>query len=151
MKYFALILAISLTPLAHASNHGDYEPEALIKYRQDMMTAIRGHNNAIKAIVNGKVPYDNQLGMHIESLKDLFSQIDNLFPEGSDFGETSAKDEVWDKPDKFREAVDRANQALAKFERAIRVGNKSADRSAFKEFGKASCGNCHKSFKKKDD
>ena len=147
MKYIALILAISLSPLAYA----DYEPEAIIKYRHDMMEAIKGHNNAIKAIVNGTVPFDNQLGMHMQSLKDLFGQIDSLFPEGSDFGETHAKDEIWDKPEKFRETVDRANEALAKFERVVRQGSRSAARSAFKEFGKASCGNCHKLFRKKEE
>jgi len=151
MKYLALILVISLTPVTYASNPGDYEAEALIKYRQDTMTAIRGHNNAIKAIINGKVPYDNQLDMHMVSLEALFKQLSILFPEGSDFGETSAKDEIWDNPKRFRETVDKAKEAFVKFKMVVKQGNNAAARSAFNQFGKASCGNCHKLFKKKDD
>lgn len=151
MKYIALILAISLTPFAYASDPGDYEPEALIKYRQNVMTAIRGHNNAIKEIVNGKVPYENQLSLHMDTLEALFKQIKILFPEGSDLGETSAKDAIWDKPRRFRETVDKAQEAFFRFKMVVSKGDKSATRKAFKQFGKASCGNCHKSFKKKED
>ena len=151
MKYITLILAISFFPAAHASNQGDHEPEALIKYRQDVMTAIRGHNNAIKAIVNGKVPYSNQLAMHMDALEALFKQINVLFPEGSDFGETSAKDEIWDNPEKFRKTVDKSEEAFVKFKMAVNNGDNTATKKAFKQFGKTSCGNCHKSFKKKED
>ena len=151
MKFIALILAICFTPLAYAANHGEYDAEAIIKYRQDMMSAIRGHNNAIKAIVSGKVPYANQLGMHMTSLGELFNQLDTLFPEGSDFGETEAKDEIWDNPEKFRQTVEKAKQAYAQFEMIVKQDNMPAARSAFKEFGKASCGSCHRSFRKKDD
>lgn len=151
MKYIALILAISFAPFAYASNYGDFEPEALIKYRQDVMTAIRGHNNAIKAIVNGKVPYENQIAMHMEALEALFKQIKIIFPEGSDFGETNAKDAIWDNPKRFRETVDKAQEAFFKFKMAVNKNDKTATKNAFKQFGKASCGNCHKTFKKKED
>lgn len=147
MKYIAFILAISFTPLAYSD---DYEAESLIKYRHDTMTAIKGHNNAIKAIVKGKVPYDNHFDVHLSSLEALFNQIDSLFPEGSDFGETHAKDEIWDNPEKFSKTVEKAKQALAEFKKIAKQGNKKATGKAFKEFGKASCGSCHKSFKKKD-
>ena len=151
MKTIALILAISFTTTVYASNHEVYEPEALIKYRQDTMSAIKGHNNAIKAILNGKVPYGNQLGMHMTSLGALFKQLDTVFPEGSDFGETEAKDTIWDKPEKFSKTVEKAKQAFTEFNKITKQGDKKATKKAFKEFGKASCGNCHKSFKKKDD
>ena len=76
MKYVALILALGFTPLAFSKNTAeDFEPEALIEYRQDTMTAIKGHNNAIKAIVNGKVPYDDHLDTHLTALETLFSRI----------------------------------------------------------------------------
>lgn len=155
MKYIALILTFCLSQLvsqlAFAADSGDYNPEALIKYRQDTMHAIQGHNNAIKAIIDGKVPYTNQLGMHMAALNDLFKQLSTFFPEGSDMGETEAKDEIWDNPRRFRETVDKAKEALMKFDRVVKQGDRKAARRAVRKFGKASCGNCHKLFKKKDD
>ena len=111
----------------------------------------QGHNNAIKAIVNGTVPQDKHLDMHMSALEALFNQVDTLFPEGGDFGETKAKDEIWDNPDKFRETVENSKLAFARFKHTIKQGNRADAREAFKEYGKASCGSCHKSFKKKDD
>ena len=129
----------------------DYEADALIKYRQDSMKAITGHNNAIRAILQGKVPYDGHLDMHMASLESLLGEVGDMFPEGSDFGETNAKDAVWDKPEKFTQAVDKANKAFADFKSAMAGSDKRARLGAFKKFGKASCGGCHKAFKKKDD
>lgn len=129
----------------------DYDPEALIKYRQDFMEAIKSHNNSIKAILQNKVPFDDQLGMHISSLEALLDDVGSLFPDGSDFGETNAKDEIWDKPEKFEKAVNDANKAFAEFKTVLAKGDKRASANALKKFGKDSCGSCHKSFKKKDD
>ena len=129
----------------------DYEPEQLIKYRQDSMEAIKGHNNAIKLILQDKVPFDDQLDSHVAALETLIGNVGTLFPEGSDFGETDAKDAIWDNPEKFEEAVNKAQQALADFKTVLAKGDKQASASALKQFGKDSCGNCHKSFKKKDD
>ena len=150
MKYLVFLLAFSFVPMAHAED-ADFDPEKVIKYRQDFMTAVKGHNNAIKSIVNGAVPYDNHLKMHIASLEALFKEIESLFPEGSDFGETNAKDAIWDNPDKFSQTTKEAQQALATFKSVVNEGDQNKSRSAFKQFGKQSCGSCHKSFKKKDD
>ena len=151
MKYIALIITLLLPPLVSASNQADYDPDALIKYRQDIMHALMGHNNAIKAIINGKVPHRNQLAMHMAAMKDLFAQLDTFFPEGSDLGETEAKDAIWDNPEKFSDTIDRARKAFADFETALKQDNPATARKAVREFGKESCGNCHKLFKKKDD
>lgn len=152
MKYFAFLIAFSFVPMAQAvDSNADFEPESVIKYRQDYMTAVKGHNNAIKAIVNGVVPYESHLDMHISSLEVLFKDIESLFPEGSDFGETNAKDAIWDNPEKFSKTTRDAKQALATFKSIASEGNKEKTRSAFKKFGKQSCGGCHKSFKKKKD
>ena len=150
MKYLAFLVAFSFAPMAQAED-AEFDPEKIIKYRQDFMTAVKGHNNAIKSIVNGVVPYENHLNMHIASLEALFMEIESLFPEGSDFGETNAKDAIWDNPEKFSKTSKEAIEALATFKGVASEGDKSKTRSAFKQFGKQSCGSCHKSFKKKDN
>ncbi len=129
----------------------EYEADDLIEYRQEVMEAIKGHNKAIKAILLGKVPYDDHLDMHMTSLEALLGRVGELFPEGSDFGETKAKDAIWDNPDKFKQAVEKAQQAFVTFQSVVAKGDSGSSQGAFKKFGKASCGSCHKSFKKKDD
>ena len=147
MKYFlALLLSLSLSSNLWAE---DYDPEKIIKYRQDFMTAVKGHNNDIKAIVNDTVPFENHLDMHLSALEQQFNEISSLFPEGSDFGDTNAKDGIWENPQKFKQAVDKAQQALNTFKQVAAQGDKAETRKAFKTFGRNSCGSCHKSFKKK--
>ena len=129
----------------------DYESEDFIEYRHEIMEAIKGHNKAIKAILQEKVPYSDHLDMHMKSLEALLGRVGELFPKGSDFGETKAKDAVWDNPEKFKQSVDKAQEAFATFKAVVAKGDNRASLDAFKQFGKGSCGNCHKSFKKKDD
>jgi len=151
-KTLILFISIFFANLAQAQNFNmDYNPEMLIKYRQDFMTAVKGHNNSIKAIVNGAVPHDNHMNMHLSSLENLFKEISSLFPEGSDFGDTNAKDAVWEKPEKFKKAISDAQQALATFKQVAAQGDKAQTKAAFKKYGRSSCGGCHKSFKKKQD
>jgi len=148
----SLFLGLSLTTAINLHAQAEeYEAEDLIEYRHEVMEAIKGHNKAIKAILEGKVPYDDHLDMHMASLEALLGRVGELFPEGSDFGETDAKDAIWDNPEKFKQSVEKAQNAFETFKSVVAKGDKRASLDAHKKFGKASCGNCHKSFKKKDD
>ncbi len=129
----------------------EIEPEDAIKYRKAVMTSVKGHNNAIKSIVTNKVPFSNRLNAHLDSLEQLFSELDYIFPDGSDFGKTNAKDTVWDNPEKFNKAIANAKQALETFRGIVNQGDNGKTAAAFKTFGKSSCGGCHKSFKKKKE
>jgi len=148
----SLFLGLSLTTAINLHAQAEeYEAEDLIEYRHEVMEAIKGHNKAIKAILEGKVPYDDHLDMHMASLEALLGRVGELFPEGSDFGETDAKDAIWDNPEKFKQSVEKAQNAFETFKSVVAKGDTRASLDAHKKFGKASCGNCHKSFKKKDD
>ena len=137
--------------LAQQARAAEYEPEDLIEYRHEVMEAIKGHNKAIKAILEGKVPYNDHLDMHMTSLGAHLGRVGELFPEGSDFGETDAKDAIWDNPEKFKQTVEKAQEAFVTFKAVVAEGDSRVSLGAHKKFGKASCGNCHKSFKKDDD
>ena len=151
-KIISLFLGLSLTSVINLHAQAEeYEPENLIEYRHEVMEAIKGHNEAIEAILKKSVPYNGHLEMHMTSLEALLGTVGELFPQGSDFGETDAKDAVWDNPEKFKQTVDKAQQAYATFKSVAAKGDTRASLDAFKKFGKESCGNCHKSFKKKDD
>ena len=136
--------------IAGAANVQAEEPENYIKYRQAMMKAIGGHSGAASQIVRGKVAPEGDLVMHAKALADLSGNISRLFPEGSDFGETKAKEEIWGQWDKFQQAAELTKEATAAFSEAVTGGNPEQIANAFKDVGK-SCKGCHKDFRQKDD
>lgn len=136
--------------LASATSAQAEEPENYIKYRQAMMTAIGGHNGAATQIMRGKVDPEGDLVIHANALAALSSNIPRLFPEGSDFGETKAKDEIWSQWDKFEQAANDAKMATAAFSEAVSSGDADRIAKTFKDVGD-SCKGCHKEFRQKDD
>jgi len=124
-----------------------YTPEMSIKYRQDFMTAVKGHNKNIKSIVYGSVPHSNHLKLHLSALENLFSEISSLFPEGTNDGDTYAKNSIWEKPQKFQLSITKAQQALATFKQVAEQGDNKKTKAALKQFGKDSCRDCHLYFK----
>ena len=137
-RFFLLCLSFIFVSGVNAA-----EPEDTIKYRKAIMTAIKGHNTALKSILTNKVPYKNQTGHHVAAMEGLFNEIGDLFPEGSDFGETNAKEGIWDNPDRWQKELETSKNAFATFKAS---GQTAKD---LKDFSKATCGSCHKKFKKK--
>jgi len=126
------------------------EPEDYIKYRQAMMTAIGGHSGAAGQIVRGKVSPEGALAMHADALAALNADLASLFPEGSDFGETRAKAEIWDNWTAFEKAAGDAKNATAAFAAAVADGDADKIAAAYREVGEA-CKGCHKEFRAKED
>ena len=102
IAFFFSLLGLSFSTYAQ-----DIDTDALIKFRQGVMKAQGGHMGAMAQIVRGKVNFPDQLLVHAKALNSIAHDIDTLFPEGSDFGETDAKEEIWSNWDKFKEASDR--------------------------------------------
>jgi len=125
------------------------ESEDLIKYRRGVMKAVGGHMSATSLIVRGKVPYKGQLKQHVSAMKTLTSDIPALFPEDSDFGETRAKAEIWEKPDDFAKASKASNDSIANLLKAVEGGNNSEIMAGFKKVGEG-CKGCHKNFREKE-
>lgn len=146
-KQYALIMTALL---AGASGVQAEEPENYIKYRQAMMAAIGGHNGAATQIVRGRVDPEGDLVMHANALAALSSNLPRLFPEGSDFGETRAKEEIWSQWDKFEQAANDTKTATAAFSEAVASGDSDRIAAAFRDVGE-SCKGCHKDFRQKDD
>jgi cytochrome c556 len=138
------IAGLIITPTVSLSA----ESEDLIKYRRGVMKAIGGHMSATSLIVRGKVPYKGQLKQHVNALKLLSNDIPALFPEDSDFGETRAKAEVWEKPDDFMKASQKSMDSIANLLKAVEGGNDSEIQAGFKMVGEG-CKGCHKSFREK--
>lgn len=136
-----LLTGLSATAYADAS-------ENMIKYRKGVMKAIAGHMGASSMIVTGKVKFNKNLKLHADALAALTKDMVAMFPEGSDFGETNAKDAVWEQPEKFKKAAKESEDAAAAFAKVVDSGDKGKSIAAFKELGKT-CKACHKPFRQK--
>ena len=115
-----------------------------------MMKAIGGHTGAAGAIIQGKVDYKSQLADHARALQALTGDIPTLFPKGSDFGETKAKDGVWSNRVEFEKTAKDATAKVAAFAKAVQGGNPQAIAAGYKEMGEG-CKSCHKDFRKKEE
>ncbi|MCB1875534.1 MAG: cytochrome c [Chromatiales bacterium] len=126
------------------------DAENFIKYRQDYMEAIGGHAGSAGRIMRGKVSPKGHLLMHARALKDLADGVDMLFPQGSDFGETRAKEEVWSDSVGFDQAVKEYQNSAASFVQALERGNDKAAKEAFEGIRDA-CKGCHKKYRAKKE
>ena len=73
--------------------------------------------------------------------------LSDIFPEGSDKGETRAKPEIWTDWAKFEGIIKSFNAASEKLVQAAESGDMAAIGAQLGEVGKG-CGSCHKPFRK---
>lgn len=126
------------------------ESEDIIKYRISVMKAYAGHMSAASRIVRGKVDFQDQLKLHVDSMEGIAATMDTLFPEDSDFGETRAKEEVWSKPEEFAKSIKKNQQAVSELNEVVAGGDKSALAGSFKKLSD-SCKSCHGKFRTEEE
>jgi cytochrome c556 len=147
ISHVLTLIAVSLSCLAVPAWAED-DPQSVINYRQKVMKSLGGHNGAIGSIVRHRVSFKDQLEIHAQAIADVSKTIISLFPPGSDFGDTHAKMEVWDKRAEFEQAAKDAEQAAADFLKAVKSKTKDLG-PAYKKLGE-SCKGCHKTFREKE-
>lgn len=146
MKIISIALGAAL--LGTTGTTWSADSEDIIKYRNSVMKAYAGHTGAAARIVRGKVDYTEQLSLHATAMRDVSMLTGDLFPEGSDFGETRAKDEVWSKRDEFNEAVTKNQQAAEAFLKVVSEGGAAAE--SFKALTDT-CKGCHDKFRSEEE
>lgn len=126
--------------------------ETTIQDRQAIMKSVGTHFGAIKAAVQGgnvePVPG------HAQAIAGLAAAFLHQFPEGSgpDSGvKTRALAKIWEDWDGFTSAgetvVEKANVLASTAE----SGDVQATAAAFGDMGKNGCGNCHGTFRAKEE
>ena len=144
------VLVIATAGVAFAGLSLAQDPADQIKYRQNVMKAIGGNMGAIAAIMQGKVEHKSHLKMLATALNADSKAVRDIFPEGSDLGETNAKPEIWQKPDEFKAAVEKLETNADKFLAAVDSGDQAAIGEAMKALG-GSCKGCHDDFRQKKE
>jgi cytochrome c556 len=124
--------------------------EQAVKYRQNVMDAMGGLAGAAVGKLRDGFDFGPGLGDIASGLQAMAADIPSLFPEGTDFGETKAKPEVWSDADGFADKAAEAKDATAAFAEAVKSGDKAAMMQAFRDVGDA-CKGCHEEYRKKED
>lgn len=137
-------LLAGLALLGTSSSAWAAESEDVIKYRNSVMKAYAGHTGAASRIIRGRVDYTDQLMIHVTAIRNIAMLSGKLFPEGSDFGETRAKEKIWSKPDEFNKSIKENQQAAETLYKAAQAG--TADVQTFRALTDT-CKNCHEKFR----
>ena len=116
------------------------------KYRQNIMTAFKGHAGAIAMQARGLAGDPSKIAGHAKAVASLGSELHLVFPEGSNVEDSEALAAIWEKPEEFATAVAAAEEAMAALGEVAESGDMKAIGAAFRDVGK-SCKGCHDNFR----
>lgn len=134
MKFLAIVaVGVCLSTAVRA------DEESVIKYRQAVMSAISAHGKAISLNLKGKVDRNADLAVHATAIAGMAGSVGELFPEGSDFGETDALEAIWENKDDFQAKAEDLKVAADTLAGAVTTDNYDALRKT--------CKACHKKYK----
>lgn len=139
IRLLALNAVAALSIVTAFATPAQADEESIIKYRQAVMTAIAAHGKAIDLNLKGKVDRGADVAGHAAALASLATSVGELFPEGSDFGETDALGEIWANMDDFQAK----SKDLKSAADALAADTSAANYDALRDTCKA----CHKKYK----
>ncbi len=119
-----------------------------IKTRQDMMKSIGGSMKVLGQMAKGQVDYDAaKAEAAVKKINMSARGFADLFPEGSNTGETEAGPKIWTDMEDFKKLSDNLETAAAA---AIPVAGQGLDamRGTLGSIGK-NCKECHQDFRVK--
>jgi cytochrome c556 len=119
----------------------------VIKQRQDNRKEAAATMRSIKGVIDAKGDVKAVVASAAK-LKQLENAFEQLFPPGSDKGETKALPTVWSDRPGFLAASKNVDAAYDKLAVAAGSGDLAAVTAAFGDTGKA-CGACHEKFRAK--
>lgn len=139
-------LSLSLTIVAALAVGGAIAQD-IVKMRKNEMDMLKDAMKAINGIVESGGATAGA-AMPAQQIADIAKKIPDLFPKGSDQGDTSAKPEIWAHWDDFTAHAQKTEQAAQSVVAAANGGDAAALKTAFNALG-GTCGSCHEDFKKK--
>jgi cytochrome c556 len=148
------LLATAMGAAAFAAD----EPANIVKYRKAFMGANGAHITMIAAVAKGEVSFGD-VATNAQALaaqgKLLTANLEQLFPEGTAKGETGEKSAalpaIWEKWSEFEQAAQKFEEESAKFAETAAGGDQTAIAQQLAALGKNGCGNCHETFREKQD
>lgn len=133
------------TGVAHAQ---DRKIEQAIKHRKAAFTLMATYVNRMVQTVDGHRPFDAKLMAQDAKTVELLSKLPwEGFVEGSERGDTRAKDDIWFEDEKFKRYANDLQTKTA----AVTVAAESDDLKRFQvavSQMRDACNACHKAFRK---
>ncbi len=148
-KYLLILIAVATSLISFSAAAQFAKPEDAIKYRKAALTVTAAHFGRLGAMAQGKVPFDAKSAAENAEIVAQMAKLPwAAFGEGTDAGETKAKQEIWKQGAKFKEASDKLQTESIKLSAAAKTGKEDAFKAAFTATAGA-CKSCHDDFKNK--
>lgn len=149
LNLFAMVLLSSVCGLTLVSSaFAQDEVDNVIRYRQYTMSSISDHFKSLKYLSSGKITQPEQWLPHARALNDLAKMVPTMFPEGSDFGETDAKEAIWSNKKDFNQKAQNLVKRSEVLLQSIQNDQRSQVKGDVAQLGKA-CKACHKKYREK--
>ena len=154
MKKTVLLITLSLTlslnflfsSISFAFGPEEDSSENVIKYRQYVMNAMSNHFKALKFLATGRITQPDQWLPHARSMVDMANMIESAFPPESDFGDTEAKEEIWENKGDFNQKALKLIKASEAMVKLIEANGHDKVLEQIKEVSNT-CKACHKKYR----
>lgn len=121
--------------------------EAVIEYRQNLMSAVGYNMGAIGSIMKHQLVLPGAVANHAQQMADAAKLVAPAFERKVTAGKTDAKPEIWQDWAKFERAIADYQKAASDLATAAKGSDPAATGAAVKALGE-SCSGCHESFRK---
>jgi cytochrome c556 len=145
---FSAILGSGII-LGMANAHSETTGNAEADYRIGEMKKLGMNMGAIAKVAKGEVAYTDALNQNAKSIAELSANMSKWFPAGSGVEKSRSKPDIWDEANKgkFAKAIEDLQAASLQLIVAVQTGDQAKIGGALKATG-ATCGGCHKPFRK---
>jgi cytochrome c556 len=148
MKHSISIIIFCFSICCSYTAFSQDDSEDVIKYRQNMMKTISMHYKSLKLLSAGRITQPEQWLPQAQGLNNMAKMISSAYPEESDFGDTDAKESIWENKPDFKEKADALVKSSEKLVSLIEQGEHKQVHELMREVGQA-CKNCHKKYREK--
>lgn len=147
-KFILFALAGVMQLQSGFANAQDRKIEQAIKHRKAAFTLMATYVNRMVQTVDGHRPFDAKQMAQDAKAVELLSKLPwEGFVEGSERGDTRAKDDIWFEEDKFKRYANDLQTKTAAVTVAAELGDLKRFQAAVGQMRDA-CNTCHKAFRK---
>lgn len=148
MKQSILLIIFCCSILSSYTAFSQDDADDVIKYRQNMMKTISMHYKSLKLLSAGRITQPEQWLPQAQGLNNMAKMVPTAFPEESDFGDTDAKEAIWENKPDFNEKADALIKFSGKLVSLIENGEQKQVPELMREISQ-SCKDCHKKYREK--
>ncbi len=148
MKHSILMIFFCCSVFYSSASFSEDDSEDVIKYRQNTMKVISMHYKSLKLLSAGRITQPEQWLPQAQGLNNMAKIVSASFPEGSDFGETDAKEAIWENKTDFNKKADALIKFSGQLVSLIEKGEQKQVSELLREVSQ-SCKDCHKRYREK--